>query len=135
MAARGFNSFVAELDALLTVGEQSPGHRMQAMARAYLRFASAHPAIYGSCLASAKCVLIRHRTSPRPCSPLGPSWKGRCASGGDHKRATHAAVTVWSTVHGLALLRIDHKLPPHIDPELALENVTRTLIAGLEAEA
>ena len=41
---------------------------------------------------------------------------------------------VWSTVHGMAMLKLDRKLPPQVDPTCAPRNRHRTLIAGLRAD-
>ena len=136
VAARGFERFVAELDvAAGRVADQSPAARMLAMARAYLRFAAANPAVYGLMFGKREDVVDR---TPHLSNAMFAAWaqlEGQVAGVVGPQRSKYAAVTVWSTVHGLAMLRLEHKLPPHIDPDVALESVTRTLIAGLEADA
>ncbi len=42
---------------------------------------------------------------------------------------------VWSTVHGLAMLLLEHRLPPHISPNATMEEVFRLMIAGLISES
>jgi hypothetical protein len=52
--------------------------------------------------------------------------------------ATVAAVTgslhVWSTCHGLAMLLLDKAVPPQVDPDQAVEAVTRMVLAGLQSD-
>jgi AcrR family transcriptional regulator len=136
VAARGFERFVADLDlAAGRVAEQTPAARMLAMARAYLRFASANPAIYGLMFGKRDDIVD---TTPHLSNAMFAAWaqlEAQAAEIVGPQRSKYAAATVWSTVHGLAMLRLDRKLPPHIDPDVALESVTRTLVAGLEADA
>jgi AcrR family transcriptional regulator len=55
VTARGFTRFVADLDQAANRGaDQSPNSRLRAMARAYLAFASRHPAIYGARLTAPR---------------------------------------------------------------------------------
>ena len=136
VAARGFDRFVAELDAAANrASDQSPNSRMLAMARAYLRFAIANPAVYGLMFGKRENIVD---TTPHLSNANFAAWmqlEQQVAAIVGPQRAKYAAVTVWSMVHGMAMLRLDRKLPPHIDPDIALETVTRTLLAGLEADA
>ena len=136
VAARGYERFVAELDeAAGRVSDQSPRARMLAMARAYLRFALSNRAVYGLMFGKRDNVVD---TTPHLSNAMFAAWtqlEEAVSALVGPQRAKYAAVTVWSMVHGMAMLRIDHKVPPHIDPDIALETVTRTLLAGLEADA
>ena len=135
LAARGFESFVETLDAAAARStDQSPEARLKAMGRAYLHFAQANPAIYGLMFGKKEqCAMTPHLTT----SALA-AWsqleKGVAAIVGS-RLAVQAAVMVWSSVHGLAMLVIEHRLPPHINPSEAIESVTRMMIAGVKAEA
>lgn len=134
VAAIGSERFVAELDeAADRSADQAPAARMHAMARAYLRFAVANPAVYGLMFGK------REQLEPTPgmVAAMMAAWTQLeahvTAVVGPHKAAAGAAF-VWSTTHGLATLKLDNRLPPQIDPQVAIESVTRMLIAGLQSD-
>jgi AcrR family transcriptional regulator len=136
VAARGFERFVAALDEAAARGsDQSPAARMQAMARAYLGFAAAHPAVYGLMFGKRENVL---EPTPHFMTAMLAAWtqlEEQVGAVVGPQRKLHGAAAVWSAVHGLAMLRLDHKLPPHIDPQAAVEAVSRIIVAGLQGEA
>jgi AcrR family transcriptional regulator len=135
VAARGFERFYDTLeDAANRDADQSPRARVVAMGRAYLRFAADHPAIYSLMFGKRDNVIL---TTPRLTLAMLTAWgqlEGQVADMIGGTRAHYGAVTVWSAVHGLAMLRLERKLPPHVEPDVALEAMLRTIAAGLDAE-
>ena len=114
--------------------DQSPRARMIAMGRTYLRFAADNPAVYSLMFGKRDNVIL---TTPRLTMAKLAAWgqlEGQVSAMIGDLRAHYGAVTVWSALHGLAMLRLERKLPPHVEPELALEALLRTVMAGLEAE-
>lgn len=136
VAARGFLDFFNALDsAMRRSTDQSPQARLTAMIRAYLRFATDSPGVYGLMFGKREHSIT---TTPNLAKSMFMAWdqlEAQVAAVIGPAQATLGASTVWSAVHGLAMLRLDRKLPPQVDPELALEALTRTLVAGLRAEA
>lgn len=134
VAAQGFERFVAALAEAADQGmDQSPSARMQAMARAYLRFAAANPAVYGLMFGKREQV----EPTPRMVTAMMAAWaqlETQVAAIVGPQRAIHGATLVWSTVHGLAMLKLDGRLPPHVDPQAVVASVTRMLIAGLQSD-
>ena len=134
VAARGFEQFVEALQSAADSShDQSSAARLLAMGRAYLRFAAAHPGTYGLMFGKRDIC----ETTPRLATGMLTAWtqlEGAVAAVVGPARATHGAVLVWSSVHGMAMLKMDHKLPPHIDPQASLEYGLRMMIAGLQSE-
>jgi AcrR family transcriptional regulator len=134
VAARGFDRFVVALDEAASHGDQSPSARLRAMARAYLKFATGNPAAYGLMFGKRDNV----EATPHLRKAIFAAWTQLENQVGDMvgpARQQYGATTVWSAVHGLALLRLARKLPPHLDPDAAVENLARTITAGLQSEA
>ena len=135
IAGRGFDRFVESL--ALTADqatEQTPEGRMHAMMRAYLRFADEQPAVYGLMFGRANaCAMTPHLVTAQMAA--WEQLEEAIAAIIGPQRAITGAVLVWSTVHGLASLRLDRRLPPHIDPHQAIEQVGRLVIAGLRSDA
>jgi AcrR family transcriptional regulator len=135
VVAGGFEDFHQALQmAANRDADQSPRSRLMAMGRAYLRFAADNPAIYSLMFGKRDNVVT---TTPRLAAAMLASWGILEIQVSDYvgiSRAHYGAVTVWSGVHGLAMLRLERKLPPHVEPEVALESLLRTIVAGLEAE-
>jgi AcrR family transcriptional regulator len=135
VVAGGFEEFHQTLQiAANRDADQSPRARLMAMGRAYLRFAADNPAIYSLMFGKRDNVVT---TTPRLAAAMLASWGILEIQVSDFigvSRAHYGAVTVWSGVHGLAMLRLERKLPPHVEPEVALESLLRTIVAGLEAE-
>jgi AcrR family transcriptional regulator len=134
VAARGYDEFIATLDlAADRAADQSAEGRLKAMVRAYLRFASNFPAIYGLMFGKREHIVA---TTPRLASAMFAAWdqlEAQVTSLIGPAHAPYGAITVWANVHGLAMLHLDRKLPPHIDSDIAIESLARTLIAGLRA--
>jgi AcrR family transcriptional regulator len=136
VAARGFANFAAAISAAADASsDQSPASRLQAMSRAYIKFAADNAAVYGLMFGKRGNVVD---TTPNLASSMITAWstlENEVSNIIGPSRATLGAATVWSTVHGFAMLRIDRKMPPHVTPEAALEFIIRSLISGLKAEA
>jgi AcrR family transcriptional regulator len=135
VAARGYDHFVLALnEAADRDATQTPEARITAMARAYLRFAVENPAVYGLMFGKREHVV---ETTPHLATAMMAAWtqlENQVAGVIGQARAPYGAVTVWAHVHGLAMLRLERKLPPHVSPDLAMEALTRSLIAGLQAD-
>ncbi len=135
VAARGFENFHDAIEKAADRNvDQSPRARMVAMGRAYLRFAADNPAIYSLMFGKRDNVI---ETTPRLTTAKFAAWdqlEGQVSALVGDIKAHYGAVTVWSGVHGLAMLRLERKLPPHVNPDVALESLLRTIVAGLEAE-
>ncbi len=133
IAARGFQSFVDSLaEHADKSSDQTPEGRLLAMSRAYLRFAQANSAVYGLMFGSkAECAM-----TPALASASFAAWEQlelSVAKIVGANKVGNAALLVWSTVHGLSMLRIERRIPPYVEPEAALESSLRMLIAGLVA--
>ena len=133
IAARGFDQFVAELDAAADAApSQSPDDRLIAMGRAYVAFARANPAIY--------LMMFRHA------QPFDKSEHLQMASHGAWVQLEQAvaavlgpgrpdvntrAAHVWALVHGIASLIIDRRLHPSIDPGIVIATSLSSLPAAI----
>jgi AcrR family transcriptional regulator len=135
VAARGFERFVAALDeAANRSPDQAPSTRLVAMGRAYVKFAASNPAVYGLMFGRRDYEV---QTTPRLAAGMFAAWsqlEDEVRDTVGPAQATNGAVAVWATVHGLAMLRMDRKLPPNVNPDSAVDAAVRTLVAGLEAE-
>lgn len=135
VAARGFDRFVEAIgQAADRAAEQSPVTRLTAMVRAYLRFAVEHPAVYGLMFGKREHVV---ETTPHLATSMLAAWaqlENQVAAMIGPARAPYGAVTVWANVHGLAMLRLERKLPPHVSADVAIESLTHSLMVGLRAE-
>jgi AcrR family transcriptional regulator len=136
VAARGYLGFYDTLDGAVSRStDQSPDARLTAMVREYLRFAHNFPGIYGLMFGKREHVVS---TTPNLAKAMFMAWdqlESQVSAVVGPAQSTLGAATVWSAVHGLAMLRMDRKLPPQIDPEQVLEALTRTLVAGLRTGA
>lgn len=134
IAARGFQRFVSALaeNAALSA-DQSPEGRLMAMGRAYLRFAAENPAVYGLMFANKAQIAV----TPHFAQASFAAWdqlEQAVAKIIGPSRAVNGAMLVWSTVHGLAMLRLEQRIPPQLAPDSALEITLRMMIGGLLAD-
>jgi len=132
IAAKGYQTFVKSLgEAADAAQEQTPRSRLHAMGRAYQRFAEQHAAAYqlmfdgvGQCAMTPNLVAASFaawnqlHNSVLPI--VGPA------------RANGAALHVWSASHGLAMLKLTHKLPPFVARHDVEEQELQFMMAGLE---
>lgn len=134
LAGRGFERFVAALDeAAKRSADQSPATRLQAMARAYVRFAQANRATYGLMFGKRAGV----ERTPRMMNAAFAAWQQlerEVIAVAGPQRAQTGALMVWSACHGFSMLLLDQATPPHMDPGQAAEAITRLVIAGLQSD-
>ena len=104
------------------------------MSRAYLRFASNNRAAYS--------LMFGKRTEIERTPNLNAAGFTAWSQLEDEvekivgpTRAPAAALMIWSSCHGLAMLMLESQLPPHLDPNVSIESITAMGIAGLKAEA
>jgi AcrR family transcriptional regulator len=132
IAARGFQKFVAALDeaAQLTT-TQSPEGRLMAMGWAYLRFAEQNRAVYGLMFGKVENMGM----TPNMVQASLAAWsqlENAVAAITGRNHAPNGALHVWSSVHGLSMLKAERRLPPHLMLHAAEENTLRMMIAGLK---
>lgn len=132
IAARGFQKFVATLDqASRQTASQTPEGRLMAMGWAYLRFAEANPAIYGLMFGKRDNTgMTPHmvQSSLAAWSQLEDAVAAIIGRG----QAPVGALHVWSSVHGLSMLKAERRISPHMPMHAAEENILRMMIAGLK---
>lgn len=134
IAARGFTNFLNVLaHAADEAPEQKPGPRLLAMGRAYLRFAESNPAIYRLMFGTRDhCVMTPHLVEAS-FAAWNQLHDAVAAVTGSH-RANAGAVHVWSSVHGLSMLKLAQRLPPDIMLHNVEEQKLRMMMAGLTTE-
>ncbi len=132
IAARGFQKFV---DALGNAAEQSKSQtaedRLHAMGRAYLRFADENSAVYGLMFGQ----VIKMSMTPALTKSSYEAWsqlENAVAHITGPLRAPIGATYVWSSVHGLSMLKAAGRLPPHVSLHAVEEDNLRMMIAGLK---
>jgi AcrR family transcriptional regulator len=134
IAARGFASFISALaDAADAAPEQTPDARLLAMARAYLRFAERNPAAYRLMFGTRdQCVM-----TPRLVEASFATWNQlheAVAAITGPARANAGALHIWSSVHGLSMLKLAQRLPPDVMLHNVEEQKLRMMMAGLALE-
>jgi AcrR family transcriptional regulator len=132
IAARGFEKFV---NALGSAAEQSKSQtaedRLFAMGRAYLRFADENSAVYGLMFGQ----VVRMSMTPALTRASYEAWsqlENAVAPLTGALRASVAATHVWSSVHGLSMLKAAGRLPPHVSLHAVEEDNLRMMIAGIK---
>jgi AcrR family transcriptional regulator len=132
IAARGFVKFVAALDeASKQTAVQTPEGRLMAMGWAYLRFAESNPAIYALMFGKVDRMAI----TPNMAQSSIAAWmqlENAVAAFIGQARAATGALHVWSSVHGLSMLKVERRLPPHLTLHAAEETMLRMMIIGLK---
>jgi AcrR family transcriptional regulator len=133
IAARGFDRFYTEIaDGANRAPHQTAEGRLAGMSRAYIRFAEDNPAIYGLMFGKRDQLSV----TPHLASAMMSAWDQLEQASGQivgPSRAAMAAITVWSSVHGLAMLKLAQRTPPNVSLHGLDEHMIRTLIAGLKA--
>ena len=132
IAARGFQKFV---NALGSAAEESKSQtaedRLHAMGRAYLRFADENSAVYGLMFGQ----VVKMSMTPALTKLSYEAWsqlENAVAQVTGALRAPIAATHVWSSVHGLSMLKSARRLPPHVSLHAVEEDNLRMMIAGLK---
>lgn len=132
IAARGFQNFVTALDeASHQTAVQTPEGRMMAMGWAYLRFAEANPAIYGLMFGKRDNTAM----TPHMVQSSLAAWsqlENAVAAIIGRSHAPIGALHVWSSVHGLSLLKAERRISPHLALHSAEETILRMMLAGLK---
>ena len=131
IAARGFAKFVKILaEAADNAHKQSAHARLMAMGWAYFRFAEANSAVYGLMFGQMENTVM----TPTLTNATYEAWSQlevAVAAITGPGRAAVGAVHVWSSLHGLSVLKAAHRLPPHISLHALEEEKLRMMIAGL----
>ncbi len=131
IAARGFQKFVQTLDeASRKTNQQTAEGRLLAMGWAYLRFAEANPAIYGLMFGKVDRMAV----TPNMVQSSMAAWSQLENAVADligQARAPSGALHVWSSVHGLSMLKAERRLPPQLTLHAAEENLLRMMVQGL----
>ena len=133
IAARGFDQFVAELDA---AADSDPAHsadgRLIAMGRAYVTFATANPAIYLSMFRHARAFTKSAHLQQASHAAWTQLETGVAAViGPERQDVLSRAAHVWALVHGIASLIIDRRLPGPIDFDQVIAQSLATLPAAI----
>ncbi len=134
IAARGFVKFIKALgSAADEVQDQAPESRLMAMGRAYFRFAESNPAAYRLMFGTRdQCVMTPHLVEAS-FAAWNQLHEAVAAITGP-ARANGAALHVWSSVHGLSMLKLAHRLPPDLLLNNVEEQTLRMMMAGVAAE-
>ena len=133
IAARGFDRFVAELDAAADgAPTQLPDDRLIAMGRAYVAFACGNSAIY--------LLMFRHQQAFSKSAHLQDAataaWTQleRAVSaviGEGRTDAKARAAHVWALVHGISSLIIDRRFPASLTPDLVIDQSLSSLPSAI----
>jgi AcrR family transcriptional regulator len=133
IAARGFDRFVIDLDAMAdAAASQAADDRLIAMGQAYVAFARANPAIY--------LLMFRHSQAFNKSAHLqtaaNAAWDQletavRAVIGPDRDDVVNRASHVWALVHGIASLIIDRRLPVSADPAVVIAQSLSSLPAAI----
>jgi AcrR family transcriptional regulator len=131
IAARGYEKFVIALDeASRQSALQDPASRLIAMGRAYLRFAESNAAVYSLMFGKVGSMAV----TPSMVQSSMAAWEqleGAVADLVGTDNSVADALLVFSTVHGLAMLKAERRLPPHVSPHAAEDKLLRDMVAGL----
>ncbi len=132
IAARGFQKFVNALGRAAEESQsQTAEDRLYAMGRAYLRFADENSAVYGLMFGQ----VVKMSMTPALTKSSYEAWtqlENAVAQVTGALRAPIAATHVWSSVHGLSMLKSARRLPPHVSLHAVEEDNLRMMIAGLK---
>jgi AcrR family transcriptional regulator len=133
LAAIGLNRFSESLIRAVISAGREPRDRAQALGRAYVAFAGAHPGLFllmfrGERLDAARPSL--HDALEGLQEALGAAGARRSTQGA---RPTAEETARWSLVHGFALLLIDGRLGPALGARPSVRDADRLLEAVIDA--
>ena len=119
IATEGYRRLYAVLAAEIEAAEGDPARQLVETASAYLDFAHQHPSLFEVTLSN---VVDKHRQDPAfveiasRCFSLVVRLVAACQSAGILERAPPplGAVTLWSSLHGLATLLLEEQIPGHL---------------------
>ena len=133
IAGRGFQKFVASLTMAAEASRsQTPENRLIAMGRAYLRFAEINPAVYSLMFGHVANMSM----TPALTKSSYEAWtqlENAVAEITGPARAAAGATHVWSSVHGLSMLKSAGRLPPHVPLHMVEEENLQMMVVGLKA--
>ncbi len=131
IAARGFDKFIVALGNAAEQSKRQTGEdRLLAMGRAYLRFADQNPAVYGLMFGQVSKMSM----TPSLTKSSYEAWtqlESAVAQITGPTQAPIGATYVWSSVHGLSMLKAARRLPPHVSLHAVEEDNLRIMVAGL----
>lgn len=132
IAARGYQRFIKALDeAADAVNDQSPTSRLTAMGRAYYRFAENNPAAYQLMFGQREPMVM----TPNFVNASYAAWAQLVAAATavtGESQAEAAALHVWSSVHGLATLKLACRVPPDLPWHHIEEQTLHMMLKGLK---
>ncbi len=133
IAARGYEKFVVALACGACSSDiQTPEERLVGMVRAYFRFADANPTIYGLMFGKSDTLTLTTRLK----TAMKHAWRQieiATAELVSSTNATMAALTLWSFVHGLVMLKLAQRTPSDLSLVELEEDLVRTVVAGLKS--
>lgn len=137
LAAAGFNRFSTALMRAMDAAGDEPRQQRKAIGRAYVRFARAHPGLFalmfrGERLDAARPALREAIEGARRALRSVVLARKSAASLSPVQQAAQAA-TLWSLVHGFAVLLLDGRLDGMIGALPPKENADTLLEAVLAA--
>jgi len=98
-----------------------PRARLAAMARGYLEFAAAHPAVYAAMFTVDSALKFASAESPEPLREGFALLREALGAATGLRDLDTRTELFWSTLHGLATLTAGHRLrPDHADQRLTL---------------
>jgi AcrR family transcriptional regulator len=134
IAARGYRHFVAALDdAASGATPQTPEARLMAMGRAYINFAKENAAAFQLMFGQREPVVMTPHLIEASYAAWSQLVQAVTAIVGP-ARAQAAALHVWSSVHGISMLKLAGRVPPDL-PWISLEEQQmRMMLEGLKSE-
>jgi AcrR family transcriptional regulator len=119
LAAGGYRRFAQTLSSAMDATGDDPRGRLQAMGRAYVAFARAHPGLFMLMFRSERLDMERPALREAIATARQALRDGIAETiGGAPRSPLHSAATataLWSLVHGFAVLLIDGRLRTIID--------------------
>jgi AcrR family transcriptional regulator len=131
VALDGFAELTESLRARVAAGSEAAGSgaagseaagRVGAVARAYLDFAAAHPAVYAAMFTLHTALTFATPQSPEPLRDAFGVLRDCLTQGGDDGAGLESRTELfWAALHGLATLTAGHRLrPEHAEERLDL---------------
>lgn len=131
VATEGFRRFSAAMAA--AAAEIPETDQLEAMARAYVRFAVASPHLFRLMFSTE----IEHRRDPKLAAAAKAAYASLAAAAAREDAAAPAkvAITAWAFVHGLSVLLIDQQILgiSAAGADTLVEQLAHRLVAGLRA--
>lgn len=114
VAVRAISQFAEVIEhATSTAGDQSETGRLRAVIDAYLSFAADHPATYQAMFSMNIATRFAEDSTPEPLRRAFAALAATLPPGNDNGTRTEV---LWATLHGLATLARDHRIPSYMAP-------------------